>query len=203
MPNGFFRSKKGEEEYAKINKPYENTMKDNQYAEFLRKTANSPHSGRNKQVVTAMIRELGEDGNEYLRYELLDTRYDAIGAEFSQYCPHQGIYPIPIAQPKIEFGENMTTREVVTGDIIRYEIGYEIPFSSENVDKIHEMANDRSRSNRTSYIVSEYKGGKRVTVPTYEDFRNKSFDVLFNGKVEQRKAEEVVLDHNTKRARSV
>lgn len=200
MPNGFFRSKKGEEMYALINKPYENTMKDDQYAEFIRRTANSPHSARNKKVVTSMIREIGEDGNEYLRYELLDTRYDAIGAEYTEYCPNQGVYPIPIAQPKIEFGENMTTREVVSGNIIRYEIGYDTPFSLENADKIHEMANDKSRSNRTSYIVSEYKGGKRVTVPSYEDFRNKSFDVLFNGRLaETRKAEEVVLDHNTKR----
>ena len=206
MPNGFFRSPKGEEMYDKINKPYENTLKDDQYAAFLKRTAHSPHSARNKKVVTTMVRELADDGNEYLRYELLDTRYDAIGAEFQEYCPHQGIYPVPIAQPKIEFGENMTTREVVSGDIIRYEIGYEIPFTPEAADEIHEMANEKSRSNRTSYVISEYKGGKRVTVTSYEDFRNKSFDVLFNGKqaVEQtRKAEEVVLDHNTKRARSV
>jgi len=203
MPNGFFRSKKGEEMYALISKPYENTMKDDQYAEFLRRTTNSPHSARNRKVVTAMIRELGEDGNEYLRYELRDIRYDAIGAEHEEYCPNQGVYPIPVAQPKIEFGENMTTREVVTGDIIRYELGYEIPFTPEAADKIHELANEKSRSNRTTYAVSEYKGGKRIGVPTYEDFRNKPFDILFNGKLETRKAEEVVLDHNTKRARSV
>lgn len=179
--------------YALINKPYENTLKDDQYAAFLKKTANSPHSARNKRVVTTMIRELGEDGNEYLRYELLDTRYDAIGAEYSQYCPNQGVYPIPKAQPKIQFGENMTSSEVVTGDIIRYEIGYEIPFTPENADKIHEMANERSRSSRTMYAVSEYKGGKRITVSTYEDFRNKSFDTLFNGKqVEQGKKEKIV-----------
>jgi hypothetical protein len=198
MPNGFFRSKKGEEMYALINKQYENTLKDDQYAEFLRRTAHSPHSARNKKVVTAMIRELGEDGNEYLRYELWDTRYDAIGAEFTEYCPHQGIYPIPVAQPRIEIGENMSTREVVSGDIIRYEIGYEIPFTPEAADKIHEMVNERSRSTRTSYLVSEYKGGKRITVISYEDFRNKPFDVLFNGKVEvQGKKKEIVSAPNT------
>ena len=180
MPNGFFRSPKGEAEYAKIGKEYENTLKDNQYAEFLRKTANSPHSARNKQVVTLMIREKGEGDMEYLRYELLDTRYDAIGAEFSEYCPNQGIYPIPIAQPKLEMGANMTTREVVLGDIIRYELAYEYPFTAENADNIHKMAVDTGR-NRTQYCVSEYKGGKRVTVANYEDFRNKSFDELFNG----------------------
>lgn len=181
MPNGFFRSTKGEEMYAKIGRPYENTLKDDQYAAFLKKTTNSPHSARNKKIVTHMIRERAEDGNEYLRYEISDTRYDGIGAEWTQYCPNQGIYPIPIAQPKIQFGENMTTQEVITGDIIRYDIGYEIPFTKEAVDKIHEMANDRLR-NRTEYVVSEYKGGRRVTVPSYEDFRDKPFDELMSGK---------------------
>ena len=181
MPNGFFRSTKGEMEYAKINKPYENTMKDDQYAAFLKKTASSPHSNRNKKVVTAMIRERADDGNIYLRYELMDTRYDAIGAEWSQYCPNQGIYPIPIAQPKIVFGENMTSQEIVTGDIIRYEIGYEIPFTAEAADQIHEMANDKSRANRTQYLVSEYKGGKRFTIVSYEAFRDKPFEELISG----------------------
>jgi hypothetical protein len=182
MPNGFFRSTKGEEMYAKIGRQYENTLKDDQYAAFLKKTANSPHSARNKKVVTAMIRERAEDGNEYLRYELSDTRYDAIGAEWTQYCPNQGVYPIPIAQPKIQFGENMSTQEVVTGDIIRYEMGYEFPFTKENVDSIHKLANDRSRNNRTEYIVSEYKGGRRFTILSYEDFRDKSFEELQTGK---------------------
>lgn len=192
MPNGFFRSPKGEEMYAKINKPYEDTLKDTQYAAFLRKTANSPHNARNKKVVTTMICERADDGNLYLRYELLDTRYDMIGAEWSEYCPNQGVYPIPIAQPKIVMGENMSSNEVVTGDIIRYEIGYEIPFTPENVDKIHEMAVDIGR-NRTQYVVSEYKGGRRVTVVSYEAFRNKPFDELFNGKVEvQGKKEKIV-----------
>lgn len=181
MPNGFFRSKKGEEEYAKINKPYENTLKDTQYAAFLKRTANSPHSGRNKKIVTAMIRERADDGNEYLRYELLDIRYDTIGAECREYCPNQGIYPIPIAQPKLVWNENMTVQEVVTEDITRYEIGYEIPFTGENADKIHEMAIDKAR-NRTAYFVSEYKGGKSTTVPNYDAFRNKSFEELESGK---------------------
>lgn len=181
MPNGFFRSTKGEEMYEKINKPYENTMKDDQYAAFLKKTANSPHSARNRKIVTAMIREKADDGNEYLRYELSETRYDAIGAEWTQYCPNQGIYPIPITQPKIVFGENMTTQEVVSGDIIRYDIGYEIPFTVEAADKLHEMANDRARSNRTQYLVSEYKEGKRFTIMSYEDFRDKPFEDLMNG----------------------
>ena len=115
---------------------------------FLKKTANSPHSAKKQEDCNSMIRERAEDGNEYLRYELRDTRYDAIGAEWTQYCPNQGIYPIPVAQPKIEFGENMTTQEVVTGDIIRYDIGYEIPFTKEEWIRFMKMANEKQR-NRT------------------------------------------------------
>jgi hypothetical protein len=61
-------------------------------------------------------------------------------------------------------------------------MGYEFPFTKENVDSIHKLANDRSRNNRTEYIVSEYKGGRRFTILSYEDFRDKSFEELQTGK---------------------
>lgn len=207
MPNGFTRSKKGEEMYALIGREYENTMDDNDYAAFLKKTRNSPHSARNKKQVMVMVRLKADDGKEYLKYDLRETRYDAIGAECNEYLPNLGVYPIPIANPTLEIGENMTTQEVRTGPIIRYDIGYEIPFTAENVDKIHEMANDISYTQRTQYIVKA--GGKKITVRRYEDFRDKPFEELETGVqqntvgLEKRKTEEVVLDHNTKRTKSL
>jgi hypothetical protein len=166
--------------YAQIGKEYQNTLTDDRYTLFLRKTANSPHSARNKKIVRVMIRELADDGNQYLKYDIEDIRYDAIGAEWAEYCPNQGIYPIPISQPKIEFGDNMSTKDVVNGDIIRYDIGYEIPFTKENVDKIHELCNDISQSQRTQYIVKRYSGMKHSVIK-YEDFRDKIFEELETG----------------------
>lgn len=179
MPNGFTRSKKGEEMYALIGREYENTLDDNDYAAFLKKTRASPHSNRNKKQVMVMVRIKADDGNEYLKYDLRDTRYDAIGAEWSEYQPNLGVYPIPVANPTIQYGENNTTSEVRTGPIIRYDIGYEIPFSAKEVDEIHAMANDISFTQRTQYILKA--GSKKITVKKYEDFRDRTFDELESG----------------------
>lgn len=179
MPNGFTRSKKGEEMYTLIGRDYENTIDDNDYIAFINKTRNSPHSSRNKKQVMVMVRLRADDGKEYLKYDLRETRYDAIGAEWSEYLPNLGVYPIPVANPTIQYGENMTTSEVRTGPIIRYDIGYEIPFIPEEVDKIHEMANDISYTQRTQYILKA--GSKKVTVKKYQDFRDRDFDDLETG----------------------
>lgn len=179
VPNGFTRSKKGEEMYALIGREYENTIDDNDYIAFLKKTANSPHSTRNKKQVMVMVRLKADDGKEYLKYDLRETRYDAIGAEWSEYLPNMGVYPIPFANPTFQLGENLVTTEVRTGPIIRYDIGYEIPFTPENVDKIHEMANDISYTQHTQYILKA--GGKKVTVKKYQDFRDRTFEELETG----------------------
>lgn len=187
MPNGFTRSRKGEEMYQLIGREYENTIDDNDYIAFLTKTRNSPHTARNKKQVMVMVRLKADDGKEYLKYDVRETRYDAIGKEWHEYQPNLGIYPIPIADPTIQYNENNTTSEVRMGPIIRYDIGYEIPFTTKEVDEIHEMANDISYTQRTQYILKA--GSKKITIKKYEDFRDRTFDELETGsylkKVEQ------------------
>lgn len=185
MPNGFTRSKKGEEMYELIGREYENTLDDNDYINFLKVTRNSGHSSRNKKQVMVMVRLKADDGNQYLKYDLRETRYDAIGAEHSEYLANIGVYPIPIANPRLEMGDDNVAKEVRTGPIIRYDIGYEIPFTPEAADKIHEQANDISYTQRTQYILKA--GGKKITIKTYEDFRNRSFEELESGKFDNGK----------------
>jgi hypothetical protein len=125
---------------------------------------------------------MADDGKEYLTYDATDTRYTPLGAERTCYLPNQGKYPIPITQPELRMGENMTTEEISSGPIIRYDVGYEIPFTKENVDKIHEFADDKSQRARTQYILRR-AGGAKHTVLKYEDFRDGDFeDVEANGR---------------------
>lgn len=205
MPSGFFKCKEGVEAYQAIGKEYDNTLDDIRYENILKTTRNSPHSNRNKKLVRVMVRLTADDGQEYIKYDLYELRYDAIGAWHEIYQPNVGLYPIPVTQPKMEYGPDGIVQEVVNGPIVRIDTGYSIPFTKENVEDIHKMCNDVSRADRTQYILKA--GGKKVTVRRYEDFRDKSFEELETGKksdgLETRKAEEVVLDHNTKRARSV
>ena len=182
MPNGFFKCQEGINAYAAVGKQYDDTLDDVRYDHILKVTAASPHSSRNQQVVRVMVRELADDGKEYIKYDMHELLYDPIGAFSEVYKPNIGTYPIPVTQPKIEFGADMTTKDVVNGPVIRIDTGYLIPFTPEAADKIHEKANDISQRERTQYIVKR-GGARRVSVPNYLTWRDKSFEELETGKV--------------------
>jgi hypothetical protein len=181
MPNGFFKCQEGIDAYRKVGKEYDNTLDDTRYDHILKVTVNSPHSGRNKQVVRVMVRELADDGNEYIKYDMHELLYDAIGAWHEVYKPNLGTYPIPFTQPQIEFGSDMTTKDVVNGPVIRIDTGYLIPFTKEAADKIHQQANDVSQRERTQYLIKR-GGARRITVPSYQVWRDKTFQELETGK---------------------
>jgi len=177
MPNGFFKCQEGIDAYSAIGKEYDDTLDDTRYDHILKVTANSPHSARNRNVVRVMIRELADDGNQYIKYDIQETKYDAIGAYHGTYKPNVGTYPIPRTQPKIEFGADMTTKDIVNGPIIDIETGYLIPFTKEAADKIHAMADDASQRHRTQYTIKR-TGGRRVACQNYLAWRDRTFEEL-------------------------
>lgn len=181
MPSGFFKCQEGINAYREIGREYDNTLDDIRYENILKTTRNSPHSNRNKKIVRVMVRLIGDNGEEYIKYDLYELLYDSIGAWHEVYEPNIGLYPIPVAQPKIEYGPGGQVQEVVSGPIVRIDTGYSIPFTKENADKIHAMANDTSARGRTQYIV---KGtdSRRYTCPNYLAWRDKSFEELQTGK---------------------
>lgn len=181
MTNGFFKCKEGIDAYRAVGKEYDDTLEDIRYERILKQTQNSPHSAKNKKAVRVMVRELADDGNEYLKYDLHEVRYDAIGAPHEIYRPNIGLYPIPVAQPTIDYGPDGTAREVVNGPIVNIETGYSIPFTKEAADKIHELCNDISNRERTQYLIKR-SGGKRNPCRNYQDFRDRTFEELESGK---------------------
>lgn len=190
MPSGFFKSQEGVDAYNAIQRPYDDTVDDLRYEKILKQTNNSPHSAKNKKAVRVMVRVVADDGNDYLKYDEHEVRYDAIGAPHETYKPNLGTYPIPISQPTLDYGTDGVAREVVNGPIVNIETGYSIPFTKENVDKIHAMANDISYSQRTQYILKV--DGRKFTIKKYEDFRDLTVEELRNGgKVEQGQAEAI------------
>ena len=180
MPSGFSKCQEGIDAYARVGKPYDDTLDDIRYENILKKTVNSPHTARNQKVVRVMVRELANDGNEYIKYDLQEVLYDAIGGFEEIYHPNIGLYPIPVVQPKIDFGPDMTTHDVVSGPIVRIDTGYLVPFTKENADKIHEMANDVSQTERTQYTIKR-TGGKRWHCANYLMFRDMSFEDIETG----------------------
>lgn len=180
MPSGFSKCQQGVEAYQRVGKPYDNTVDDTRYENILKKTQNSPHKSRNQRVVRVMVRELANDGKEYIKYDIQEVLYDAIGAFEEVYTPNIGLYPIPIVQPKLEYGSDMIAREVTDGPIVRIDTGYLYPFTKEKADEIHAMSNDISQTERTQYLIKR-TGGKRITISNYLDFRDKTFDELETG----------------------
>ena len=181
MPNGFFKCQEGIDAYANVGKPYDDTLDDSRYDHILAVTRNSPHNAKNIETVRVMVREMADDGNEYIKYDVHELRYDAIGAWHEVYKPNVGTYPIPITQPTMSMGENMTANEVTNGPIIRIDTGYLYPFNKENADKIHQKANDVSQRERTQYLVKR-GGGRRITCQNYLLWRDSTFDELETGK---------------------
>lgn len=175
MPSGFTKCDEGVAAYNKVGKEYDDTLDDVRYETILKKTLNSPHTARNQKIVRVMVRELANDGNEYIKYDLHEIFYDAIGGFDETYRPNVGLYPIPVVQPKIDFGPDMTTRDIINGPIVRIDTGYLIPFTKENADKIHEMSNDISQTERTQYTIKR-TGGKRWHCANYIMFRDMTFE---------------------------
>jgi hypothetical protein len=175
MPSGFSKCEEGVEAYHKVGKEYDDTLDDVRYETILKKTVNSPHSKRNQKIVRVMVRELANDGNEYIKYDLQEILYDAIGGFEEVYRPNIGLFPIPVVQPKIDFGPDMTTRDIINGPIVRIDTGYLLPFTKENADKIHEMSNDISQTERTQYTIKR-TGGKRWHCANYAMFRDMTFE---------------------------
>lgn len=180
MPSGFSKCQEGIDAYHQVGKEYDDTLDDTRYENIIKKTVNSPHSKRNQKIVRVMVRELANDGNEYIKYDVQEILYDAIGGFEEVYRPNIGLYPIPIVQPKIEFGSDMTTKDIVNGPIVRIDTGYTLPFTAENADKIHEMANDISQTERTQYTVKR-TGGRRWHCANFLMFRNMAFEDIEMG----------------------
>src|SRR5262245_31132736 len=180
MHNGFTRSAEGVKEYQKIEKEYPNTLTDDNYERFLKRNANSPHSARNRKEIRVLVRELANDGEQYLIWDMYEVMYSPLGAEDEFYLHDLGMYPRPVTKQKIVFGPNMETHEVITGDIVRNDIGYTTPYTRENVEALHKFSTDKRQQGKTNYIVRRI-GGRSITVPTYEDFRDRDFEDLETG----------------------
>jgi hypothetical protein len=182
MPSGFFKCQEGMDAYSAIGKEYDNTLDDIRYDNILKTTRNSPHTNKNKKLVRVMVRLVApEDGQEYIKYDLYELRYDAIGAWHEVYQPNVGLYPIPVTQPKIEYGPGGQVQEVVNGPIVRIDTGYSIPFTKESADDIHKMCNDISQRDRTQYLA-KLGNGKRITCKNYTIFRDWTLEEIEAGK---------------------
>lgn len=173
MVTGYWKSEEGVKAYSEIGESYPTNVLDPEYDKFKAITKNSPHNQRAKEVITKMTRVLADDGKEYLVYDCNEVGYDNLGNEREFFRGDLGMYPIPIARKELRMGPDMTQKEVVA-EIIRHDVGYSMPFSSSNVDKLHKNADDKKQRGRTQYLIQRMNGQTR-SVTNYDAFGKGEF----------------------------
>jgi hypothetical protein len=105
---------------------------------------------------------------EYIICNMIERRKDALGNVKHHTHSDLGVYPIPIPNWVYKLGgedEGYEKMRVVEG-IERYDIGYSMPYTPENVDELAKLC----RWN-TSYSIERLNGGNRMKVDSLKDFR--------------------------------
>lgn len=170
---GFTKSAEGVKAYADIGKEYDDELFDELYEQWLKETTAeglSKYSRHKTKEITKIVRvktgDGGNDDKEYLLYSFNEYRLDSALNVKHFWRPNVGKYPIPIPRwetTDITFGKQ--NRKIV--EIMGLEIGYSIPFTPANLDKIRDIG----LAPQVQYMVETSKGIKS-SVSTYEDLRN-------------------------------
>lgn len=178
----FYYSPEGENEYKKIGLPYPKTVEDVNYDLFLDKTKRSGDEV-NKTQITKMIRvkssfgsDDGESNEEYIIYDIRETRFDSLGNETSFTRTNIGRYPIPVALYRVK-RDPQGYEERYTAGVSRIRTGYSIKCDKTSFNKLHKFCLDKT-SEKTQYLAQMEGEQRKYPVRSAEDFITKSFDEL-------------------------
>jgi hypothetical protein len=177
MVNGFTKSEEGVKAYQKIGQVYPNSVMDTEYEKFIERNSQSPYSDKNTRTITRITRVMGNDDKEYIIYSYNDKRYNALGNEDEMFCPEVGMYPIPIPRYEMRLGPGMQQRSEVA-EIIRNDVGFAIPFSTSEMNKLKDDCVSKGPG-KTQYYI-QYANENMKTVKSFEALRDGDFFELKN-----------------------
>ena len=168
------------EEYRKIGEVYEDTEQEKYYAFVLKQIASDPNK---RETIHSMTRIKVAEDEEYITYIHSWEGRNPIGSFLRVTQTDVGTYPRfePIYEKFIRedntYGQKLISKNTT--------IGYFIPFTKERADELHKLCDDKSfkSQNKTKYYVQP-EGGTPITVNTYQDWVNGSFeDIYEHGKI--------------------
>ena len=179
MVNGYCRSPEGVKEFKEIGLEYPNELFDNSYADFLKRTRESPKD-KTKVEIRNMTRVLlADESQQYIVHDQEDIRFDMIGNLRPWYRGGIGRYPIVTPRYEIKVDPETYEKTRVCTGVSNIKCGYSIKFSPKKTDELHKLCLDTpseySNNMKTSYSVQrgENKGpGNLVTVSSYRDWRD-------------------------------
>jgi hypothetical protein len=190
-------------EYSKIGKEYPDHINDQLYRHFCQLVAWDKNKVERINNITRVKRF---DNTEWLIYNQTDEGHDKVyGKKHVFFRSGLGkflqIDTETVRVPNEEFVNNPTTdiefdidgkpktaseismfREVT--NVIGEHEAYSIPFTKENLDKLHKKCKDKGTTQKqdeiTSYAVAREGGINILVTDSYEHFRNGDFETLFN-----------------------
>lgn len=177
MVSGYIRSKEGIDAYANVGLTYPPTLQDEDYDSWVKDTNASelPKYSKHKPIeVTRITRiKIGEN-EEYITYNTIEYRLDKALNVTHRTRTGYGTYPNPVAKYAITPGDYGVQNRTVS-EVINNERCYSIPFTPEALDKIRDLG--LQFEGKVGYSVTS-PNGMRLTVSTYEDLRDGSFEEL-------------------------
>lgn len=162
----FFKSKEGVEAFSKVGLPYENAMWDNDYEAFLRTTKKTTEKDA-KAEIQNLLRMALPNGEQYIVYDLAETRYDNLGNRKQFFRSNIGLFHSPVPEYKIRMNDDYE-KETYTAGYTDIETKYSIPFTVKKADELQKLCSDK-----TAYLISlgRYKEGRRIRCDSFEDWK--------------------------------
>lgn len=168
------------QEYAKLGQQYEESEPDKHWKFVQNQIKDDPNK---KETIQEMTRVAVAPGEEYIVYNHMIAGKNPIGSYVSDAQTSVGIYPKfePIYERYIN-EDNTYGQRIISKNTT---IAYYIPFTKENIDRLHKLCNDvtmKAGLKTTYYIMPE--GGTKITVASYKDWKDGEFeDLQEHGKI--------------------
>lgn len=158
--------------FEELGMKYKNTMWDNQYEEFQRKTRKTPEKDRLRAIQNLkrlVIPETSRDKEQtVIIHDMREEANDALGNKLTAYRSGLGCYHKP--RVRREYRLDMETGEkvpVIVG-IEELETCYSMPFTKENIDK----SIAKYVTADTTFVIERMSGGSRtIKVDSFEDWK--------------------------------
>jgi hypothetical protein len=187
-PN-YLKSKEGIEEYKKVGLQYPENAHDKHWNGVLERTPDgegNQYAHKNKTRVTGITRRRLASGKEYLTWHQTEIRYTPLGDPEYKSRTNLGKYPI-IEYKHAMKEEKSGYRHPVTQPTGNTKIGYSLPYTVENIDRLHQNAVDGYQFEEainidmrpTSYALLDERKHMVYSIKNWEDFRDGSFEDLY------------------------
>jgi len=185
----YWKSSAAESEFAKYHLPYPSNEFQDDWDRHTRKLENDKSK---IDRITQMRRiKIGQD-LEFITYTHILSGHDELGSYWEKGQAEVGTYPLLRPQNVREFIPEENRYETVTKSYSE-EISYWIPFTKENIDKLHPLCNDTPNviAKQTAYSIMP-EGGTQISINKFEDWANGDFDELYEyGEIIEQEEQEV------------